>query len=110
MEEVRVMGKGVAAKAKGSTLRPYQRGPGLLRQRGLILVDTKCEFGWDDRGCLHVIDEVNGRGSSRRCSTGGRGTKFPKIAGKRATGEHEAVSDVLKAKPEPVRVEFPKQH
>lgn len=29
-----------------------------MRDRGLILLDTKYEFGVDENGVLHVIDEV----------------------------------------------------
>jgi phosphoribosylaminoimidazole-succinocarboxamide synthase len=43
----------------------FQRGQSLAAQGGLILVDTKYEFGVDDRGKLTLIDEVHTPDSSR---------------------------------------------
>ena len=43
----------------------YNRGVELARQRGLIFVDTKYEFGEDSEGNLIVCDEVNTPDSSR---------------------------------------------
>ncbi len=42
----------------------YQRGSEMARQRGLILVDTKYEFGKKD-GKIYLIDEVHTPDSSR---------------------------------------------
>ena len=43
----------------------FQRGSELAAERGLILVDTKYEFGRDAEGELRVIDEVHTPDSSR---------------------------------------------
>jgi len=51
-----------------------------MRKRGLILIDTKYEFGLDDKGVLHVIDEVNTPDSSRLCTVEEWEAKYPKIA------------------------------
>mmetsp|Transcript_9922 Transcript_9922/g.30436 ORF Transcript_9922/g.30436 Transcript_9922/m.30436 type:complete len:520 (+) Transcript_9922:76-1635(+) len=111
MEEVeKLVGKEMAAKAKEIALKLYQRGSELMRQRGLILIDTKYEFGLDDKGCLHVIDEVNTPDSSRLCTIEEWETKYPKIASEMATGKYKTVSDVLKAKPELKMKEFSKQY
>jgi phosphoribosylaminoimidazole-succinocarboxamide synthase len=45
--------------------RLFQRGQELARARGLILVDTKYEFGLDAGGALTLIDEVHTPDSSR---------------------------------------------
>jgi phosphoribosylaminoimidazole-succinocarboxamide synthase len=46
------------------TLKLYQRGSELANQRGLILVDTKYEFGKHD-GKIYLIDEIHTPDSSR---------------------------------------------
>merc|ERR1711963_635273 len=88
----------------------YQRGSELMKQRGLILIDTKYEFGTDEQGQLYVIDEVNTPDSSRLCTVEEWETKYPKIAAEMATGQYKTVSDVLKAKPELKIKEFSKQY
>lgn len=46
------------------TLKLYERGTQLAKQRGLILVDTKYEFGKHD-GTIYLIDEIHTPDSSR---------------------------------------------
>merc|ERR1719316_1930577 len=59
-EEVeKLLGKEMAQKGKETALKLYQRGVEIMKQRGLILIDTKYEFGLDKDGNLFVIDEVN---------------------------------------------------
>src|SRR3990167_978646 len=43
----------------------YMRGNDLLKKRGMILVDTKYEFGIDPEGKLTLIDEIHTPDSSR---------------------------------------------
>jgi phosphoribosylaminoimidazole-succinocarboxamide synthase len=43
----------------------FERGQEIARQRGLILVDTKYEFGRAPDGTLMIIDEVHTPDSSR---------------------------------------------
>jgi len=43
----------------------YRRGAEIAEQRGLILVDTKYEFGTDEDGKLVLIDEIHTPDSSR---------------------------------------------
>merc|ERR1719274_557725 len=81
-----------------------------MKQRGLILIDTKYEFGLDKDGKLHVIDEVNTPDSSRLCDIKEWEEKYPKIAAEMATGKYKTVSDVMKAKPEFKIKEFSKQY
>lgn len=45
--------------------RLFQRGTELAAERGLILVDTKYEFGLDQQGDVVLIDEVHTPDSSR---------------------------------------------
>merc|ERR1712039_62581 len=111
MAEVeKLVGKDLAQRAKEIAMKLYQRGSELMRKRGLILIDTKYEFGTDEQGRLHVIDEVNTPDSSRLCTVLEWETKYPKIAAEMATGKYKTVTDVLKAKPELKLKEFSKQY
>jgi phosphoribosylaminoimidazole-succinocarboxamide synthase len=48
-----------------AALEVFARGQEVALQRGLILVDTKYEFGKDENGIIRLIDEVNTPDSSR---------------------------------------------
>merc|ERR1711881_544545 len=109
-EVEQLIGKEMAQKAKEMALKLYQRGVELMRQKGLILIDTKYEFGLDEEGKLHVIDEVNTPDSSRLCNVEEWEQKYPKIAAEMATGTYKTVTDVMKAKPELKIKEFSKQY
>merc|ERR1719331_159471 len=111
MAEVeQLVGKDMAEQAKDVALKLYQRGVELMRQKGLILIDTKYEFGLDEEGKLHVIDEVNTPDSSRLCNVEEWEQKYPKIAAEMASGKYKTVTDVMKAKPELKIKEFSKQY
>merc|ERR1719353_861635 len=58
------LGADLAKKVKETALKLYQRGVEVFAKRGLILLDTKYEFGLDEKGDLYVIDEVNTPDSS----------------------------------------------
>jgi phosphoribosylaminoimidazole-succinocarboxamide synthase len=47
------------------TLALFRRGTEIAAARGLILVDTKYEFGHDRSGKIHLIDEIHTPDSSR---------------------------------------------
>lgn len=51
----------VAEKA----LKLFQRGAEIAAKNGLILVDTKYEFGYDEKGEIYLIDEIHTPDSSR---------------------------------------------
>lgn len=51
-------------KLEGYTLRLFERGTAMAAKRGLILVDTKYEFGKRD-GKIYLIDEIHTPDSSR---------------------------------------------
>merc|ERR1711972_1162664 len=107
MQEVeKLLGKDMAQRAKNVAMKLYQRGSELMRKRGLILIDTKYEFGLDDKGVLHVIDEVNTPDSSRLCTVEEWETKYPKIAAEMSTGKYKNVNEVLKARPDLKLKEF----
>ncbi len=58
------VGQSVAAQLKAKTLEVFQRGSAWAQQRGIIIADTKLEWGFCD-GELILIDEVLTPDSSR---------------------------------------------
>jgi phosphoribosylaminoimidazole-succinocarboxamide synthase len=60
-----LVGGQTAAELKRVTLEVYQRGADLARERGIIVADTKLEFGHDKDGTLILADEVLTPDSSR---------------------------------------------
>jgi phosphoribosylaminoimidazole-succinocarboxamide synthase len=66
MAEARnLIGTELAQKVCDASLRLYARATEYARARGIIIADTKFEFGLDDRGELRVMDEVLTPDSSR---------------------------------------------
>ena len=59
------------------------------RARGLILIDTKYEFGLDRDGVLHVIDEVNTPDSSRLCDVEEWEENYFRVATAMALGRYK---------------------
>lgn len=59
------VGAEVAEAARAATLEIYSRGSDLAAQRGIILADTKFEFGTAADGSLVLADEVMTPDSSR---------------------------------------------
>ena len=52
-------------KVSTTALALFDRGQTMAAERGLILVDTKYEFGLDDTGTLYLADEIHTPDSSR---------------------------------------------
>jgi phosphoribosylaminoimidazole-succinocarboxamide synthase len=64
-EVARQVGVETAARLRQTTLAVYSRGRDVARLRGLLLADTKLEFGHDEDGTLVLADEVLTPDSSR---------------------------------------------
>ncbi len=64
-EVVRRLGPTAAAELRRLTLAIYERGAALAGERGIVLADTKLEFGYDRAGTLVLADEVLTPDSSR---------------------------------------------
>ncbi|MEJ2528831.1 MAG: phosphoribosylaminoimidazolesuccinocarboxamide synthase [Candidatus Thiodiazotropha sp.] len=60
-----LLGKALAEQVKTISLKIYTEAADYARQRGIIIADTKFEFGLDQNGHLHLIDEVLTPDSSR---------------------------------------------
>jgi phosphoribosylaminoimidazole-succinocarboxamide synthase len=59
------IGAELAAKMRDISLRIYKEAADYAATRGIIIADTKFEFGLDDNGVLHLMDEVLTADSSR---------------------------------------------
>ncbi|MGH8481329.1 MAG: phosphoribosylaminoimidazolesuccinocarboxamide synthase, partial [Nevskiaceae bacterium] len=64
-EVERRLGTPLAQQLREVALRLYREAAAYARDRGIIIADTKFEFGVDESGRLHLIDEVLTPDSSR---------------------------------------------
>jgi len=62
---VELMGQEIAEQVRDVSLQIYRSAAEYARQRGIIIADTKFEFGLDDDGKLYLIDEALTPDSSR---------------------------------------------
>ncbi|MEO7386886.1 MAG: phosphoribosylaminoimidazolesuccinocarboxamide synthase [Gammaproteobacteria bacterium] len=61
----KLVGAELARQVRTLAIRVYGEGAAYARSRGIIIADTKFEFGLDDEGTLYLIDEVMTPDSSR---------------------------------------------
>ena len=64
-ECAKLIGTDLAQCVRSLAIRIYTEGAAYARQRGIIIADTKFEFGLDEQGQLYLIDEVMTPDSSR---------------------------------------------
>ena len=64
-ETAGVLGADLAARVRDLTLEIYRRGAEIALDKGIIIADTKLEFGIDAGGTLRLADEVLTSDSSR---------------------------------------------
>lgn len=62
---VTAVGQELAEKIRDVTLQLYTEAADFAATKGIIIADTKFEFGLDDKGVLHLMDEVLTPDSSR---------------------------------------------
>lgn len=62
---VELIGKRLANEVRDVSIQIYERAAAHALERGIIIADTKFEFGLDPEGRLHLIDEVLTPDSSR---------------------------------------------
>jgi phosphoribosylaminoimidazole-succinocarboxamide synthase len=60
-----ILGRDMAEKVKNASLAIYKECAAYALTRGIIIADTKFEFGLDEKGTLTLIDEVLTPDSSR---------------------------------------------
>ena len=61
----KIVGRELAARVRDVSLRLYTEAADYATTRGIIIADTKFEFGVDDKGNLVLIDEILTPDSSR---------------------------------------------
>ncbi|MFN7087481.1 MAG: phosphoribosylaminoimidazolesuccinocarboxamide synthase [Burkholderiales bacterium] len=64
-EAQRIVGAELAARIRDVSIRLYAEAAGYAATRGIIIADTKFEFGTDEKGNLVLIDEALTPDSSR---------------------------------------------
>lgn len=64
-QTVALMGRSLAEKVRDASLTLYKEAAAYAKERGIIIADTKFEFGVDDAGVLYLIDEALTPDSSR---------------------------------------------
>ncbi|MBV9159724.1 MAG: phosphoribosylaminoimidazolesuccinocarboxamide synthase [Candidatus Kaiserbacteria bacterium] len=60
-----ILSRDMIDKIEATAVALYNRGVEIAAEKGLILVDTKYEFGVDDHGTIVLIDEIHTPDSSR---------------------------------------------
>lgn len=60
-----IIGEDLASKVKEISIKIYKRASIYARSKGIIIADTKFEFGQDSNGTLYLIDEILTPDSSR---------------------------------------------
>lgn len=60
-----LIGKALAAQLAAASIALYSKAAEYALTKGIIIADTKFEFGLDEKGVLHVMDEVLTPDSSR---------------------------------------------
>ena len=60
-----LLGDSLAARVRDTSIKLYQEAAAYALERGIIIADTKFEFGVDDQGTLTLIDEALTPDSSR---------------------------------------------
>src|SRR5262245_8630379 len=64
-EAAKIVGDEMARKVRAVSIQLYSEAAAYARTRGIIIADTKYEFGVDSAGKLHLIDEILTPDSSR---------------------------------------------
>jgi len=64
-EAAKIVGAELAAKVRAVSIQLYSEAAEYARSKGIIIADTKFEFGVDDTGTLVLIDEILTPDSSR---------------------------------------------
>ena len=62
---VSIVGKEIAEQVQDISIKIYKRAVAIAEQKGIIIADTKMEFGLNDKGELILIDELLTPDSSR---------------------------------------------
>ncbi len=102
------LGKKLATQLRDISIRLFKRASKLAEQKGFIFIDTKYEFGIDEKGKINLIDEANTPDSSRYCTIE-EYNKYTGIKKEMDTGRYKDVTELLKKKPQLKIKELSKQ-
>jgi len=64
-EAEKIVGAGLAERVRAVSIQLYSEAAAYAKTRGIIIADTKFEFGTDEKGGLVLIDEILTPDSSR---------------------------------------------
>ncbi len=64
-EVVKLIGENMANQVQQAAIKLFESASEYAEQRGIIIADTKFEFGLDENGILHLMDEALTPDSSR---------------------------------------------
>ncbi len=64
-DTIPLLGREIAGQVRAASLKIYTEAAAYAKKRGIIIADTKFEFGLDKDGTLYLIDEVLTPDSSR---------------------------------------------
>ena len=64
-EAEKIVGADVARQVRDYTIALYTQAAAYAAEKGIIIADTKFEFGQDDSGKIYLIDEILTPDSSR---------------------------------------------
>ncbi len=64
-DTVKLVGQSIAEQVRDASIKLYSTAAAYARERGIIIADTKFEFGLDDASTLYLIDEALTPDSSR---------------------------------------------
>ena len=64
-DTITLLGQDLAEQIRDASLKLYKEAATYAKERGIIIADTKFEFGVDDAGLLYLIDEALTPDSSR---------------------------------------------
>ncbi len=106
-----IVAKGLLTQAQWDEVSAYAlalfaRGRELASQRGLILVDTKYEFGFDENGAIILADEIHTPDSSRYWFADGYQQRFEK-GEKQKSFDKDFVRSWVNSKCDPYKDDIP---
>lgn len=64
-EAEKIVGVDIARQVRDLSIKLYNEAAAYAATKGIIIADTKFEFGLDDKGVVHLIDEILTPDSSR---------------------------------------------
>lgn len=102
------LGKKLATELRNISIKLFLRASELAEEKGFIFIDTKYEFGLDEKGKIHLIDEANTPDSSRYCTID-EYKKYKEIEVEMAPGNYKDVTKLLEKKPKLKIKELSKQ-